>query len=223
MKKIIALLVATLCIGATLVACSNDEASETTEATTVATSEETTEATSEETTEATVGLEPPTDDPNVGLEPPAEGEGEFVETVETEAGYVPPVFESENPLGEYVQAGLNVGMWGGMMGEATDTQTISDIFKIDVTPYVNYIVVSNQMSFPLQEIIILETAEGEAEAAKEVLQARVDNEVQNGMHYPDSVLVLQNSVIAVEGNYVIYVASTAPQAAVDAIVEAIKG
>ncbi len=210
-KKILAMIIATLAISATFVACTNNE-----------------ESNGNQSTPSTESVENNTDEPDISPDediPDIEGDAdseEFKETLETYEGYIIPELESENPLASYAQAGLNVGVWGGAMAEFP-SESVVDIVGIDPSNYVNSIVVMNQMSTPMNEIIILEAKDGEVDAALQVLKDRVEAKLAEGMMYPDTLVMYNNAAFVTEGNYAIYVASFAPTSASKAIVEAIKG
>lgn len=124
----------------------------------------------------------------------------FGETYVTEQT-IPPMLDTEQDMGKQI---LDMNYAG-----------LSEMDLEKCLPYVSMMSVNNS------EMVLVQTKNADDVAkVKEIFQARIDNMLNGGTFYPETIEIWQNNAEIVEnGNYVALVVSTDK----DAIVEAFNG
>lgn len=117
------------------------------------------------------------------------------------AEQMPALLDSENEMGKQI---LDMNYAG-----------LSDIDTQQCLPYVSMMSVNNS------EMVLVQVKNADdVSKVKDIFQARIDNMLNGGTFYPETIEIWQNSAQIVEnGNYVALVVSTDK----DAIVEAFNG
>ena len=205
-KKIIAAAASLAICGAMLTACgtsSNDNA-------------ETTAATTTETTTVSETVS----------ESETESETEAVEETaapesETEAEAV-----SENPLKPAVEAVINAVGQDNLpfLEELTEPEFLKEFYLIDPENenFENIIVYYCPMSAVMTEIIIIESKDGQVDAAKETLEARKKKAMEQDAFYPADVENAEASIVGTQGNYAYFLLSASAADMETALKEALN-
>ena len=81
-----------------------------------------------------------------------------------------------------------------------------DMYKLDPATYSSYKIMMPQMSGVITEIAIVEATEGNVEAVKTQLQARLDALKNGGAFYPSHVEIVSKGQVVTNGNFVMMVA-----------------
>ncbi len=198
LKKNIALIAAMAIVATMFAACSSDEDKEETTTPTTTSVVET-----EAETEAQVETE-------------AETEAETDADTEIEEENL-----EANPLASLAEAVINEETWPAMM-EVTDATFINDFFLIDTSDesISELLIMQCPMSSNMTELIVVKAAD--AEAGKELLNARREKAINVDAFYPNDVETAGNSIVGAEGDYAYFImsANSADDEAV--LVEAIK-